>query len=108
MLPTSGAWKQTDKPPPEVPFRYSGYFSGRENIRRVQWGFSQGKEMKTFHLSGNRKKLFEEESQEASRREPRPGGLALKARLAGLQDQGHAARLSLSIHLPSPCIRRPF
>ena len=52
--------------------------------------------------------LFEEASQEASRRELRAEGLTPKARLAGLQDQGHTAHLLVLIHLPSPNVRRAF
>lgn len=47
-----------DKSAPEDPFRYSDYYSERENIGREQMGFSQGKEMKkTFYLARNREKV---------------------------------------------------
>lgn len=92
-----------DKFASEVPFRYSDYYSGRENVGREQTGifvFSrERKEMKTLYLARNRRKKKERKKKNSLRKnlkwrrqELGAGHLTqnVKVRPAGLRDQGQS------------------
>lgn len=91
-----------DKSASEVPFRYSNYYSGRENIGREQTEFFFPRKRNENLISCKKEKneLFEEEPHQPRRRD-RAGCLTQNVK-ASLQDQGQSASLCTLIRLPGP------